>query len=76
MQKLDRVQMRFLKDAGAEEADALMYFNLAPLSVRRDIAMMGVLHRTVAGRGPPHFKQHFKLDQGLKMMDPKKRMLL
>ena len=32
--------------------DALLKFNLAPLCVRRDIAMLGVLHKIVLGIAP------------------------
>lgn len=31
---------------------ALHVFNIAPLSARRDIAMLGVIHRSVLGQGP------------------------
>ena len=44
LSRLDAVQTRFLRDAGLDEVAALMVFNLAPLSMRRDIAMLGVLH--------------------------------
>ena len=57
---VDRVQERFLKNVGISEEDALMYFGLAPLSTRRDIAMLGLIHRTVVGQGSPHFRKHFK----------------
>jgi len=59
--RLDRVQTRFLRDAGVSEIEALMNFALAPLQTRRDIAMLGLVHRTVLGHGPPRFKQFFKL---------------
>ena len=36
-----------------------MEFNLAPLAARRDIAMLGVIHRTTLGKGPTHFQQFF-----------------
>ena len=32
--------------------DALLHFNLAPLCVRRDVAMLSVLHRIVLGIAP------------------------
>ena len=35
-------------------------FGLAPLEVRRQIAMLGVIHRCVLGLGPPHFSSFFK----------------
>ena len=56
---IDRVLQRFLRDLCVSEMDALMVFNLAPLSTRRDIAMLGVVHRTVLGQGPPHFARWF-----------------
>ena len=35
-------------------------FNLAPLAVRRDIAMLGLIHRTALGKGPPQFAEYFR----------------
>eukprot|EP00969_Alexandrium_andersonii_P029728 1298020-Alexandrium_andersonii.AAC.1 len=32
---------------------ALFRFRLAPLATRRDIALLGLVHRTVLGQGPP-----------------------
>ena len=40
---------------------ALFEFRLAPLETRRDIAMLGVIHRTLLGLGPPHFSSFFQL---------------
>merc|ERR1711907_700344 len=39
-----------------------MGFNLAPLSARRDMAMLGLIHRTVLKQGPAHFDSFFKLE--------------
>ena len=69
--KLDRVQTRFIRDAGLTEIDALMKFNLAPLAARRDIAMLGLIHRTVLGKGPRHFKEHFKMLSSGNLHDPR-----
>ena len=55
---LDKFQDRFLKELGISAEDALFHFNLAPLQCRRDMAMLGMLHRTALGKGPDHF-QHF-----------------
>ena len=60
LSRLDNVQTKFIKNATIDEVVALLEFNLAPLSTRRDIAMLGLIHRTVLGLGPPHFKEHFK----------------
>ena len=61
---LDNVLTRFVTEAGITELDALFHFNLAPLSVRRGISMLGVIHRTVLGDGPPQFRKYFHLDAG------------
>ena len=74
LDKLDRVQSRFLRDAGVDDGSALVHFNLAPLASRRDMAMLGVLHRTVLGKGPPHFKDHFKVETGRRLKDPRRVM--
>ena len=60
LERLDRVQSRFLKDLNMDVIDALMHFYPAPLESRRDIAMLGLIHRTVLGGGPKHFQEHFK----------------
>jgi hypothetical protein len=51
--KIDRIQARFLRNVGLDEVAALMDFRLAPLSARRDIAMLGVLRKVVLGTAPP-----------------------
>ena len=61
LSRLDSVQQRFLRGTGIDEVAALMHFNLAPLATRRDIAMPGLIHRTVLGKGPPHFRKCFQL---------------
>ena len=62
MAPLDRILERFLRQLGVLDEDALLHFNLAPLSLRRDMAALGVIHRTVLGLGPQHFKQWFYFD--------------
>ncbi len=56
---LDRILKSFLRDVCVPELDALMTLNLAPLSARRDIAMLGLVHRAVLGIGPLHFSKWF-----------------
>ena len=46
---VDRVQARFLRAVGLTEEEALLNFRLAPLSMRRCIAILGFLHRVVLG---------------------------
>ena len=53
------MQESSLEDSGIDAISAFLVFNLAPLSLRRDIAMLGLIHRTVLGQGPEHFKQLF-----------------
>ena len=60
LNRLDHVQCKFLKDVGVDEVTALVEFNLAPLAVRRDIAMLGLIHRTALGKGPPQFAEYFR----------------
>ena len=59
LELLDKVQRRFLREVGLSEEDALLHFNLAPLECRRDMAVLGLIHRTVLNKGPPHFQQWF-----------------
>ena len=68
---LDAVQSRFSRDVGVDEVTALVEFHLAPLSVRRDIAMLGLIHRTVLGKGMPQFSQFFKAGQQQRLHDPR-----
>ena len=58
---LNQFQNRCLRELGISVEDALFHFNLAPLQSRRDMAMLGLLHRTALGKGPEHFQAFFKL---------------
>ena len=49
-----------MRHTGVTELEALMVFNLAPLATRRDVAMLGLIHRTVLGKGPEHFRNFFR----------------
>ena len=71
LSRLDAVQSRFLNNIGVDEVTALAVFQLAPLSVRRDIAMLGLIHRTVVGKGPSQFTEHFQC-QGQSLRDPRR----
>ena len=51
---------RFLRDINVSATDALMHFNLAPLKTRRDMAILGIIHRAVMKRGPPQLHSFFK----------------
>ncbi len=39
-----------------------MYFSLAPLAVKRDIAVLGLIHRSTLRRSPDCFFQFFRVD--------------
>ena len=57
---IDALQESYLRDLGLSSLDALVHFNLAPLACRRDIALLGVIHRAVLGLGPTHFHEYFR----------------
>jgi len=58
---LDAIQTRFLNSLGISAMDSLMHFYHAPLRTRRDISIVGVIHRTVLGLGPSCFSRFFRL---------------
>jgi hypothetical protein len=49
LDRVDRVQRRFLREIGHSELVALQDFRLAPLESRRDMAMLRVLHKIALG---------------------------
>ena len=49
---LERVQRRMLDELQYTEKDALLDHALAPLQCRRDMAMLGLLHRIIMGWAP------------------------
>ena len=61
--RVDRIQNLFLENAGMTELDALVNFRLASLRSRRDMALLGLIHRTVLGLGPNQFQRFFRLDE-------------
>ena len=71
LRRVDGIQSRFLLDIGIDEVTALMEFNLAPLQMRRDLAMLGVLHRAALGQGPPQLRKLFRRKPGSTLLiDP------
>ena len=56
---VDRVQGRFLREVGLCEVQALSDYKLAPLCSRRDIAMLGALHKLNLGTAPPQMFELF-----------------
>ena len=62
--ELQSVQDKLLSAAGfACPIAALLGVKLAPLRVRRDIAMLGLIHQTVLGQGPQQFREFFQPDE-------------
>ena len=60
---LDNILTKVLNDTGIASLDALRHFRLAPLCARRDIAMLGVVHRSVLGKGPVELRAFFRLSE-------------
>ena len=56
---LDRVQARFLRELGLSEKAAFLDFALCPLQCRRDIAMLGLLHKVSLGLAHEGFRALF-----------------
>ena len=61
LNRVDNIQVQFLRQIGLTELNALCEFRLAPLNCRRDMAILGLIHRTVLGLGPNQFTNYFKL---------------
>ena len=59
LDNIDNVQARFLREIGVSEEDAFISFNLAPLCARRDIAILGCIHRASLQQGPPGLWKFF-----------------
>ena len=53
---LNQTQDKFLEAVGVTAKAALVDFNLAPLSSRRDMAMLGLLHRVQLGLAPQAYR--------------------
>ena len=60
---IDRLQTRFLRELDVSPEEALTEFHLAPLSTRRDIAMLGMVHRASLGKGPRQLHRFFCRDE-------------
>ncbi len=57
---LDSLQRRFLREIGLSENNAFLKHNLAPLRLRRDIAVLGLLHRIQLGEAHDDFSRLFE----------------
>ena len=61
LELVDHLQDVFLREVGISSCDALRYHNLAPLRTRRDIAMLGMIHRAALQLGPAQFWHWLRL---------------
>ena len=59
---LDRIQDNFLDEVGLSAESGLHDYSLAPLSARRDTAMLGVLFKSARGIAPPPVRTLFPLE--------------
>ena len=50
LDRIDRAARRFLRDI-LSQADVLQHYSLAPLETRREIAVLGMIHKCTFGRG-------------------------
>ena len=71
LKPIDLIFDRFLSAIGISAVDALIHFNLASLSIRRDIAALGIIHRAMLGKGPFHLRQFFIRDSNPSRSHPR-----
>ena len=56
LEKLDSVHFKFLRDIDVHPAEAFLDFNFAPPTLRRNIGILGMLHKRVLGLCHPMFQ--------------------
>ena len=61
LNSIDQVQRTFLAELGLSVDEALLHFHLAPLAARRDIAMLGLLHKVALRSAPEPLLDMFPL---------------
>ena len=65
LQRVDDVQFSFLRAVGLSESEAFVNFNMAPLQMRRDLAMLGALHKCGTGIAHPEVQAVFPPEKTL-----------
>ena len=60
LKQLDDTFVHFLEHVGISEETAILQYNLAPLSMRRDLAMLALLHKVSLGTAPRPIADLFK----------------
>ena len=58
---LDNLYNRFVREVGLNAEQAFLQYNLAPLCLRRDVAMLGLLHKCALGLAHPRLCEVFPL---------------
>ena len=56
---LDDILTRLLVRLQISHEEALMHFHFAPLSARRDMALLSIIHRAALRKGPPQLHHFF-----------------
>ena len=49
LELINGIQSKFLREIGISNEEAFTDYHLAPLTSRRDMAMLGLIHRSVLG---------------------------
>ena len=57
LSRVDEAQKKFLDEIGITEQEAFLNFNFAPPTLRRDIGILGLLHKRVLGKCHPIFQE-------------------
>ena len=57
LKKLDQVHFQFLHELEMNASEAFTDFNFAPPMLRRNIGVLGLLHKRVLGLGHPIFQK-------------------
>ena len=55
--KLDHAQTRFLHELGLTREQAFLEYNFVPPSLRRNIGVLGLLHKRVLGKSHPNYEK-------------------
>ena len=65
LHSVDRLQSSFLRELDIDARTAFLEYNFGPLQLRRDIAMLGFLHKRVLGLAHEHFSELFPFAAGV-----------
>ena len=66
LETIDRIQRRLLRELDIDEVEAFERYKLAPLQTRRDIGMLGLLHRISLGLAPAQLCDLFPKDDAVR----------